>query len=125
MTQTNDAVAWKAPALTLPVGDTSAPDAWLGSGSGIAAPSGGYRLFYTGHNPAANPKEIVMQARAASLNGPWAKVASFGFAGTPQYDAMDFRDPFVFWNAEAHAYWMILASRQGAKAVMPGTVPLI
>lgn len=117
-TQTTDGVNWSAPILALPVGEAPAPDLWIGSGSVVADPAGGYRLFYTGHNPGANPKEIAMQAQATSLNGPWTKVTNFGFAGTPSYDAFDFRDPFVFWNSDANAYWMLLTSRQGGQAVI-------
>ncbi|WP_343685113.1 hypothetical protein [Asticcacaulis sp.] len=117
-TQSPDGLSWSNPTLALSVGESPAADLWIGSGSVIADPAGGYRLFYTGHNPGANPKEITMQAKATSLSGPWTKTTGFGFAGTPQYDALDFRDPFVFWNSETNSYWMLLTTRQAGKAVI-------
>lgn len=117
-TQTNDAVSWTSPVSILPVGSTSSADSWIGSGSVIANPNSGYDLFYTGHNPQANPVETVLLAKSATLNGPWTKATTFRLAGSPSYNAIDFRDPFVFWNSEANAYWMVLTSRQSGKAVI-------
>jgi hypothetical protein len=62
--------------------------------------------------------EVTMVARAANLTGLWIKDPQATFAGKPTYDQQDFRDPFVIWNPQAKAYWMVLASRQKFDAVI-------
>lgn len=118
LTQTSDLSAWSTPVEAVSVGKRGSPDYWTGSGSVLADPAGGYRLYYTGHDPDGRPKEVVMEARASSLAGPWRKIADTTFAGLPNYDANDFRDPFVFWNAEVKAYWMLLATRHRGRAAI-------
>jgi hypothetical protein len=118
MSQTTDLASWSSPIEAVKVGEEGSPDVWTGSGSVIADPAGGYRLFYTGHNPNGAPMEVTMVARAATLTGPWVKDPHATFAGKPTYDERDFRDPFVFWNPQAKAYWMVLASRQKFDAVI-------
>ena len=118
MSQTSDLSTWSRPVEAVPVGEAGTPDYWTGSGSVVADPEGGYRLYYTGHNPEARPKEVTMEARAETLAGPWSKVPDTTFAGLPTYDELDFRDPFVFWNAEADAWWMLVTTRlEGDAAV--------
>lgn len=118
MTETSDLETWSKPIEAVPVGEAGTPDFWTGSGSVIADPSGGYRLYYTGHNPEGRPKEVTMEARAATLAGPWTKAPEATFAGLPKYDEWDFRDPFVFWNAEASVWWMLLTTRHQGKAAI-------
>ena len=118
MSQTSDLANWSQPVEAVPVGETGTPDYWTGSGSVVADPAGGYRIYYTGHDPEGRPKEVTMEARAASLHGPWAKVSETTFAGPPHYDEWDFRDPFVFWNAEADAWWMLLTTRHEGQAAI-------
>jgi hypothetical protein len=118
MSQTSDLRTWSAPVEAVPVGEAGTPDYWTGSGSVVADPEGGYRLYYTGHNPEARPKEVTMEARAETLAGPWTKVPETTFAGLPSYDEWDFRDPFVFWNAEAEAWWMLMTTRQAGQAAI-------
>jgi hypothetical protein len=118
MSQTSDLSTWSKPIEAVKVGEQGSPDVWTGSGSVIADPAGGYRLFYTGHDPNGVPTEVTMVARASSLAGPWIKDPQATFAGKPTYDQQDFRDPFVFWNPQAKAFWMVLASRQKFDAVI-------
>lgn len=118
MSQTSDLATWSKPVEVAPVGDAGAADYWTGSGSVIADPAGGYRLYYTGHDPEGRPKEVTMEARAEVLGGPWIKAPDATFAGLPDYDEWDFRDPFVFWKEEAKAWWMLLTTRQSGKAAI-------
>lgn len=118
MTQTRDLQKWSPAVESIPVGGPEAPDYWTGSGSIIRDPHGGYRLYYTGHHPERHPKEVVMEARSTSLNGPWRKQPTMTFDGSGAYDAMDFRDPYVFWNWQAQSYWMVLTTRKGGDAVI-------
>lgn len=118
MTGTADLGTWSKPIEAVAVGETGTSDYWTGSGSVIADPAGGYRLYYTGHNPEGRPKEVTMEARAATLTGPWTKAPETTFSGLPDYDEWDFRDPFVFWNTEAKAWWMLLTTRHEGKAAI-------
>jgi hypothetical protein len=118
MSQTSDLREWSMPVEAVPVGEAGTPDYWTGSGSVVADPEGGYRLYYTGHNPEARPKEVTMETRAETLAGPWTKVPETTFAGLPTYDEWDFRDPFVFWNAEAEAWWMLMTTRHAGQAAI-------
>lgn len=118
LTQSNDMADWSAPIEAIPVAGREAADYWTGSGSVIADPKGGYRLYYTGYHPDRRPREVVMEARAATLQGPWRKRPEMTFDGATDYDALDFRDPFVFWNPQAQAYWMLLATRKAGKAAI-------
>lgn len=118
MTQSSDLLTWSGPQEAVEVGAPGAPDVWTGSGSVIADPGGGYRLYYTGHSPQGRPKEVVMTARAGVLTGPWVKDTEITVAGLPDYDPLDFRDPFVFWNGDADEYWMLVTSRQTGRAVI-------
>lgn len=118
MSQTSDLSTWSKPVEAVKVGEQGSPDLWTGSGSVIADPAGGYRLFYTGHDPKGVPTEVTMVARATSVKGPWIKDPQATFAGKPTYDQRDFRDPFVMWNPKAKAYWMVLTSRQKFDAVI-------
>ncbi|OJX42565.1 MAG: hypothetical protein BGO80_13915 [Devosia sp. 63-57] len=118
MSQSSDLGEWSEPVEAVPVGEAGTPDYWTGSGSVIADPEGGYRLYYTGHDPEARPKEVTMEARAATLAGPWTKIPETTFAGLPTYDEWDFRDPFVFWNEDADAWWMLLTTRHDGKAAI-------
>ena len=118
MSRTPDLRTWSEPAEAVPVGEAGTPDYWTGSGSVVVDPEGGYRLYYTGHNPETRPKEVTMEARAETLAGPWTKVPATTFAGLPSYDEWDFRDPFVFWNPEAEAWWMLMTTRQAGQAAI-------
>lgn len=124
LTQTKDGSRYSAPVEVLPVGEVGDPDYWTGSGSVVRGPTGAYHLFYTGHHPEASPKEVVMRADADSLDGPWTKQPAASFAGAPDYDILDFRDPFVFWNTAVQAWWMLITTRHaGAAAVGLYTSP--
>lgn len=118
MTATSDLRDWSAPVESIAVGEPGAPDYWTGSGSAIADPAGGYRLYYTGHDPEGRPKEVTMEARAETLAGPWIKAPETTFGGQPIYDEWDFRDPFVFWNAAEDAWWMLMTTRYRGQAAI-------
>lgn len=118
LTQTSDLALYSAPVEAIPVGEPGAPDYWTGSGSVVRANDGQYHIFYTGHDPEAQPKEVTMHATAPALGGPWQKHEADTFAGLPTYSEWDFRDPFVFWNEETAAWWMLMTTRHEGRAAI-------
>lgn len=104
----------------LPRGPKDSQDLYVFTGSTIER-TGLFHIFYTGHNHhftnTEKPVQQVMHATSADLR-VWTKDASFMFRAPAElYEKDDWRDPFVFWNAEANEYWMLLAARR--KAVVP------
>ena len=100
-------------------GNPAQQDQWIGSGSVIKDQEGQYHLFYTGHNADFNPVEAVMHATAKDNTlAEWEPVAADTFSGTSGYSDFDFRDPLVFWNANAQKYWMLITSRYQSKAAI-------
>lgn len=95
-------------------GSVADQDLYVFTGSAIQA-GGKFHIFYTGHNPhlrrQGKPEQAVMHAVSDDLIH-WTKIpADTFFAPQDQYEPHDWRDPFVFWNPDAHEYWMLLAAR--------------
>ncbi len=98
----------------LPRGTAEEQDLYVFTGSAFYG-EGRYHIFYTGHNPhfrkAGRPEQAVMHAVSDDLLH-WEKLPDHTFCASPDlYEPHDWRDPFVFWNAEAGEYWMLLAAR--------------
>ena len=116
----NDFVHFEDWGEALPRGKKDAQDLWVFTGSVIER-EGTFHIFYTGHNShfcnTDKPVQQVMHATSTDLR-TWKKDKSFLFpAPLDEYEKDDWRDPFVFWNAEAKEYWMLLAARR--KSVVP------
>ena len=120
LASTDDLTSFTAPREVLPVGSAAdSQDNWTGSGSVIKDGSGDYHLFYTGHNQTITPVEAVMKAVADDVTSDsWMKQPERTFTGTNGYSDYDFRDPWVFWNADDNAYWMLLTSRYNDQAAI-------
>jgi beta-fructofuranosidase len=111
---TQDFVHFDELGQMLPRGAKEEQDLYVFTGS-VVHGEGKHHIFYTGHNPyfpaRGKPEQGVMHAVSSDLLH-WDKVPEDTFyAPSSQYEANDWRDPFVFWNAEANEYWMLLAAR--------------
>jgi beta-fructofuranosidase len=111
---TEDFVHFTEHGEMLPRGSREQQDLYVFTGSVIQA-EGTYHIFYTGHNPHfpkhGRPAQAVMHAVSEDLLH-WEKIPEHTFyAPADCYEADDWRDPFVFWNPEEEAYWMLLAAR--------------
>lgn len=111
---TKDFVHFKEYGEMIPRGATDSQDLYIYTGSVLKA-DGKYHIFYTGHNfnypKLGKPQEAIMHAVSTDLIH-WQKIPEDAFyAPTDKYEKDDWRDPFVFWNEEAHEYWMIIAAR--------------
>lgn len=89
-------------------------DRWVFTGSVIAA-GGEYHIFYTGHNShfagTGRPVQAILHAVSPDLLHWRKQPEERFFAPVETYEPDDWRDPFVFWNAGAGEYWMLLAAR--------------
>lgn len=74
--------------------------------------NGTFHIFYTGHNP-ANPRglEFIRHATSKDLVR-WTKDPDFELGPDGVYYAnkrwRNWRDPYVFWNAQAGEWWMVV-----------------
>jgi len=98
----------------LPRGTKDDQDLYVYTGSVIKAEDK-YHIFYTGHNQyfveKKKPQEAIMHAVSTDLVH-WEKIPEDTFyAPKGIFEPDDWRDPFVFWNGEAHEYQMIVCAR--------------
>lgn len=96
-------------------GGLDAQDLWIFTGS-VIEHGGVFHIFYTGHNrlflDRGLPQEAIMHATSSDLVH-WTKDERnpILFADAERYEPDDWRDPFVFWNADENEFWMLLAAR--------------
>jgi beta-fructofuranosidase len=114
---TRDFKIWKNLAPALEPGETNVFDAggiWTGS---VVDCDGIYYLFYTGHHVgAANPQTICLATSTdlVRFERHGRNPLIMPIAG---YEAIDWRDPYVFYNETERRWWMLIAARlaQGPK----------
>lgn len=120
--RSQDLVTWvrdEQPALR-PGKAPDAPDAdgaW--TGSAVQGPDGNMHVFYTGYNLSQGGKQVILHATSTDQHGSTFTQATRAItmtspsSGTP-FEDIDFRDPYVFFNAEENRYWMLVATRLAA-----------
>jgi beta-fructofuranosidase len=113
--RSRDLAAWQQlPAAVGPSrDDAAAPDAgaaWTGS---VIEHDGRFHLFYTGNNPAAATPQTICRAISDDLVS-FDKDPANPLLGPDQatYAVADWRDPFVFYNADEQRFWMLIATRR-------------
>lgn len=99
------------------VNQEDSPERALGTGSVIKDQAGRYHAFYTAHNDTLSPKEAIMHA-TSNDGQKWTKQPKDTFKASADYQANDFRDPYVFYNTSAKEYWMLIATRNAATGVI-------
>ncbi len=112
--ETEDFIHFRDLGECLARGRADEQDLYVFTGSALHA-EGKFHIFYTGHNPhfraAGKPEQAILHAVSEDLVD-WKKVeGDVLFAPSEGYEPHDWRDPFVFWNAAAGEYWMLLAAR--------------
>ncbi len=100
--------------VMLPPGSESEQDLSVATGSVIER-NGQFHCFYTGYSSVfkaqGKPEQGILHAVSEDLV-TWKKLpGSVFYAPQDRYERNDWRDPFVFWNAEANEYWMLIAAR--------------
>lgn len=110
-------------------GNVNTQDQLIGTGSVVKA-GDTYYYYYTGFNgntswlqnsnpgwTAGNTREAVMYATSKDLK-TWVKKSSFILRASEDYSGSDFRDPYVFYNAEFSEYWMLVSTKKNGKGVI-------
>ena len=112
---THDFVHFTDYGEALPRGTKDEQDLYVFTGC-VMEKDGLFHIYYTGHNPhfrlEGKPEQAIMHATSSDLM-TWTKDPAnpILFADSALYEMHDWRDPFVFWNADARQYWMLLAAR--------------
>ncbi|KAF7563584.1 hypothetical protein G7046_g535 [Stylonectria norvegica] len=106
------------PVLT-PGEQTSDPDAdGIWTGAAVPGPDGNMNIFYTGYNLAQNGKQVILRTKSQDRHGTRferpGKIIAIEGNGLSQFEDIDFRDPYVFYNAAESKYWMLVATRLAA-----------
>ena len=110
--KSKDLVQWEELPAALPPGELEAPDAdgaWTGS---VVDREGVFHIFYTGHKIGSETPQTICHATSRDL---------VSFVKNPAnpiirpdrslYESIDWRDPYLLWNAEERVYWMLIAAR--------------
>jgi len=112
--ETSDFVNWEELRPALEPGAEGAFDGggiWTGS---VVEKDETYYLFYTGHHVgAANPQTICL-ATSSDLVHFSRHEDNPLVLPTPGFEAIDWRDPYVFYNDEEKCWWMLIAARLDA-----------
>ena len=97
----------------LPRGTREEQDLSVFTGSVIER-HGTFHLFYTGDNPhvkaVGKPGQAILHATSPDLKH-WTKDRDFYFEAPAGYERHDWRDPFVYWSAEANEYHMLITAK--------------
>jgi beta-fructofuranosidase len=111
---TRDFVTFTDYGEALPRGSRDDQDSSVATGC-VVERDGLFHIFYTGFalsfRDTDGPEQAVMHAVSDDLC-TWTKIPEDTFcAPQDRYEKHDWRDPYVFWNAEADEYWMLIAAR--------------
>jgi beta-fructofuranosidase len=108
----HDLVNWDEWPLAIEPGPPGAPDAVSCFTGSVIERDGVFHLFYTGYAGPDVPQTIC-RATSTDLRH-WQKDPNNPLitADARWYEAIDWRDPFPFWNEDAGEYWMLLAARE-------------
>ncbi|ADK82705.1 GH32 C-terminal domain-containing protein [Sediminispirochaeta smaragdinae] len=112
-TISEDLVTWKELPTALYPGEGDEPDAsgvWTGA---ALFGEGTYHIFYTGYNIHAEYQQTICHA-VSDDSISWHKDPRnpIIIPNTELYEALDWRDPYVFYHEEEHEYWMLISARR-------------
>ena len=116
---TKDAANYTSFGEAIPCGTAVEDDPAIGTGSTIyVATSKTYYTFYTGHK-ATEPREVILLATSKDCR-TWTKDRSFRLPSpvADGYDKNEFRDPYVFFDADAQLYRMLISTLKDGKGVI-------
>jgi beta-fructofuranosidase len=109
--RSRDLVVWEELASAVepgPVGSYDGDGVWTGS---VIEHEGTFYLFYTGHHVGATNPQTICVATSDNLVD-FTKASVNPLISPPDWcEPIDWRDPFVFWNAQERRWWMLIAAR--------------
>lgn len=113
---TENLVDFHETGVAIPSGGNQAADFNIYTGSIVRDDDGVHHAFYTGQNPdrlGADGLPLQLVLHATSLDGmqSWQRHAADTFGATAGYETGDWRDPYVFWDAEAQLWRMLITAR--------------
>lgn len=99
--------------------NTKSVDAAIGTGSVIKDINGNFHFFYTGHNDKGQEEglpynECLRHAVSRDNQKTWTKDEDFILYGNEN----DFRDPYVYYDAEEKIYNMLVTTRHNGAGVI-------
>lgn len=97
-------------------GGQEAADFNIYTGSIVLDSAGVHHAFYTGQNPDRRGADglalqLVMHATSHDGMQSWQRHPDDTFGATAGYETADWRDPFVFWDAEGGLWRMLITAR--------------
>ncbi|SCP98944.1 glycoside hydrolase family 32 protein [Anaerobium acetethylicum] len=111
-TISRDLINWEEIETALYPGEGNEPDAdgvWTGS---VIYGEGKYHIFYTGYNINIPLQQTI--CHATSDDGiVWEKdnANPVIIPKEDEYEKLDWRDPYVFYNEEDQCYWILISAR--------------
>lgn len=119
LTTTRDFMTFEDKGEALARGSRDDQDLYVFTGS-VTKINELYHIYYTGHNPhlreRGKPEQAVMHAVSGDLLHWEKRPEDTFFAPSEGYEPHDWRDPFVFYDEDAHLWRMLLAARHTAGA---------
>lgn len=112
----DDLVAFRETGPAIASAGPDAPDFNIYTGSIVLDEKGVHHAFYTGHNPERRGADglalqLVMHATSRDGMATWQRHPADTFGATAGYETADWRDPFVFRDAEAGIWRMLITAR--------------
>ena len=107
-----DLVNWEELPLAIEPGPPGSPDSVSCFTGACIEGDGLFYMFYTGFMGEGEPQTVCLATSADLIH--WEKDPRNPIieADSRWYEAIDWRDPFPFWNEDAGEYWMLLAARE-------------
>lgn len=112
----DDVVTFRETGPAIASAGPEAADFNIYTGSIVVDEQGVHHAFYTGQNPERLGSDglalqLVMHATSRDGMQSWQRHPEDTFGATAGYETADWRDPFVFWDAEAGVWRMLITAR--------------
>ncbi|WP_426323575.1 family 43 glycosylhydrolase [Microbacterium sp. E-13] len=113
---TDDLTHFREAGEALASGGREETDFNVYTGSIVLTEDGTHHIFYTGQNPDISgddgrPLQVVMHATSRDRMQSWQRHPGDAIGATAGYETGDWRDPFVFWDEDAHLWRMLITAR--------------
>ncbi|PPF44431.1 glycoside hydrolase [Pseudoclavibacter sp. AY1F1] len=114
--ETDNVVDFSETGVALASSGAEAADFNVYTGSIVLDQNGLHHAFYTGQNPAivgrdGRALQVVMHATSSDGMLTWERHPAHTFGATSGYETGDWRDPFVFWDADQQLWRMLITAR--------------